>query len=241
MPKPTFQQRIVALAALRDPIRRRLYRYVSERTAAVGRDEVAAELRVSRAMAAFHLDKLEQAGLLRAHYRRLSGRTGRGAGRPSKLYRRSRREFAVTIPERNHELLARWLSEAASETGDSSTVDEAAHDYGWALGGRVRRRIPGRPAPQRLADCIADVVKEIGFEPVGADTGEVWSRNCPFEPLSRQYPDVVCHAAVAMVRGVIGGVGADQVSVDRADRPDHCCLLLRGPFGEKRSVRKRPS
>lgn len=119
MPKATFHQRIEALAALRDPVRRRLYQYVAERTAAVGRDEVAAEFGMSRAMAAFHLDKLEQAGLLRARFRRLSGRTGRGAGRPSKLYRRSHREFAVTIPERKHELLARWLSEAASETGDS--------------------------------------------------------------------------------------------------------------------------
>src|SRR3990170_8987534 len=103
-----------ALAALREPVRMRLYRYVERRLAAVGRDEAAGAVGVSRAMAAFHLDKLVDLGLLRTEFRRLSGRTGRGAGRPAKLYRRSRRDFSVTLPKRDHELLARLLSERAA-------------------------------------------------------------------------------------------------------------------------------
>lgn len=78
MPKPTFAERLEAMALLREPIRRRLYRYVEGRLAAVSRDEAAEAVGVSRAMAAFHLDKLVGLGLLRAEYRRLSARTGRG-------------------------------------------------------------------------------------------------------------------------------------------------------------------
>lgn len=230
MPKLTFDERVEALSALREPIRRRLYWYVAQRTAAVGRDEAAEALGVSRSMAAFHLDKLVQLGLLRAEFRRLSGRTGRGAGRPSKLYRRSRRRFGVNVPERDHELLARWISETLSEAGGSSTADEAAHQYGRSLGARVRHRISSRATPQRLAQCVEDVVKEVGFEPVRSGSREVWARNCPFDPLSRQYPDVVCNAALAMVRGVIEGVGAEVVSVDRVERADRCCVVLSGPF-----------
>lgn len=37
----------------------------------------------ARALAAFHLDRLVKAGLLETEYRRLSGRTGPGAGRPA--------------------------------------------------------------------------------------------------------------------------------------------------------------
>jgi predicted ArsR family transcriptional regulator len=42
---------------------------------------------VSRNLAAFHLDRMASTGLLTVEYRRLTGRSGRGAGRPAKLYR----------------------------------------------------------------------------------------------------------------------------------------------------------
>ena len=41
-----------------------------------------------RSVAAFHLDKLAEAGLVEVTFQRTSGRTGPGAGRPAKLYRR---------------------------------------------------------------------------------------------------------------------------------------------------------
>ena len=74
MPESTFDEPLEALAALREPIRRRLYEYVVRQAAAVSRDEAAQAVGTSRAMAAFHLDKLEELGLLRAEFRRLSGR-----------------------------------------------------------------------------------------------------------------------------------------------------------------------
>jgi predicted ArsR family transcriptional regulator len=236
MPKPTFAQRLDALASLREPVRARLYRYVQKRLAAVSRDEAADAVGVSRAMAAFHLDKLVELGLLRTEYRRLSGRSGRGAGRPSKLYRRSRRDFGVTLPERNHKLLARLLAESMSRPDDGTRMEGAAYRYGQSLGARSQPRISSRVTAQRLAGCVADVLDGVGFEPVQSDSGDVWARNCPFDPLSRRYPTVVCDTAIAMVRGVIRGVGADDVSVTRQPGADRCCVVLSGPFPSRRTA-----
>src|SRR5918911_20308 len=53
-----------------------------------------------RDLAAFHLDKLVEAGLLEASFRRLGERRGPGAGRPAKLYRRGAGEVAASLPPR---------------------------------------------------------------------------------------------------------------------------------------------
>lgn len=240
MPKPTFAERLEALAALREPVRMRLYGYVARRPAAVSRDEAAQAVGVSRAMAAFHLDKLVELGLLRTEYRRLSGRTGRGAGRPSKLYRRSRREFSVMLPERNHELLARLLAETAALARNNAATDGVAHRYGRSFGARARKRISSHATPKRLDRCVADVVEELGFEPFDSGTGDVWARNCPFERLSRRYPSVVCEMAIEFVGGVIEGVGTSSVNVRRDEDPDRCCVVLH-PASPTRGVTETTS
>src|SRR5574340_288999 len=88
-----LESQIAGISTLDEPVRRDLYLYVAEREAAVGRDEAAEAVGVSRALAAFHLDKLVEAGLLEVEFRRLTGRSGPGAGLPAKLYRRSARQL----------------------------------------------------------------------------------------------------------------------------------------------------
>jgi predicted ArsR family transcriptional regulator len=235
VPKQTLVRRVEALAALLEPSRRKVYRYVARQIAPVGRDQAAGAVGISRAMAAFHLDKLVDLGLLRAEYRRLSGRGGRGAGRPSKLYRRSRRRFGVMVPERDHELLARLLTESMTPSYDVTPTHEVAHRYGRSLGARARQRISNRVGQERLARCVDDVLEEVGFEPMRAGSGEVWARNCPFDPLSRRFPAVVCQTALAIVAGVIDGVGVDGLGVRRDERPDRCCVVLDATVGSATS------
>ncbi|HKY51120.1 MAG TPA: helix-turn-helix domain-containing protein, partial [Candidatus Limnocylindria bacterium] len=98
----TLATQIAGVAVLDEPVRRSLYLYVARQADAVSRDEAADATGTSRENAAFHLDRLVEAGLLEASYRRLGGRTGPGAGRPSKLYRRSHRELSVTVPARRY-------------------------------------------------------------------------------------------------------------------------------------------
>jgi predicted ArsR family transcriptional regulator len=62
-----------------------------------------------RATAAFHLDRLVEEDLLDVSYQR---RTGPGAGRPAKLYRRSPHQVAVSLPQRRYDLAGQLLSSA---------------------------------------------------------------------------------------------------------------------------------
>src|SRR6188472_2861508 len=94
------EQGLEQLAVLAEPLRRRLYLHVAEQPAPVSRDAAAAALGIARSLAAFHLDRLVGAGLLTTEFRRLSGRSGPGAGRPAKLYRLVDDEVRALLPER---------------------------------------------------------------------------------------------------------------------------------------------
>lgn len=226
---PRVPRELEAMAALREPNRRRLYRYVERQAHAVGRDEAADAVGISRALAAFHLDKLVELGLLAAEYRRLSGRTGPGAGRTSKLYRRSRNRFTVSLPHRDHELLARLLAASLDSSAEPSPAAEPAREFGRRLGRRARKRLGGDPEPARLMDCVADVLETIGFEPYRASPSELRLRNCPFDPLSRLYSPIVCGVGQAVITGVTQGVGATELRVGRHQQPDSCCGLVTLP------------
>src|SRR5439155_17066178 len=114
----------------------------------LGRDQAARALGVSRALAAFHLDKLADAALLEVAYRRLSGRAGPGAGRPNKLYRRSSRQIDLTLPARRYELAGRLLATAMSEAGPAATtaLERAAEAWGRRMGDKARERAGIRAA-----------------------------------------------------------------------------------------------
>ena len=214
-----------ALSSLLDPTRRRLHEFVSHAPNPVGRDEAATAVGVSRSSAAFHLDKLVESGLLRTEFRRLRGRAGPGAGRPAKVYRRSRRRFDVAIPPRQHDVLARLLAESIAARGDRTHVG-AAQTYGRLLGARARRRIPAGASHERVTRCVADVMNELGFEPVPVDDAGLRARNCPFDPLSRRMPSVVCRTSVALVGGVVDGVDAHFLAVNREESPPLCCVIV---------------
>src|SRR3954447_7978061 len=130
---------VAAVAALAEPTRRRLYEYVVRRPHPVSRDDVAGALGVPRPTAAFHLDRLVADGLLDVHYERRSGRTGPGAGRPAKLYRRAECTVSVSLPERRYDLAGQLLAEAltaAERSGErpAEALARAAHDRGARLG-----------------------------------------------------------------------------------------------------------
>src|SRR5918995_3572429 len=95
-----------ALGALEDDLRRELYLHVRRAGRPVTRDEAAAATGISRKLAAFHLDKLVDRGLLTSSYARPPGRGGRGAGRTAKYYEPSDRRIDVTIPERRYDQLS---------------------------------------------------------------------------------------------------------------------------------------
>src|SRR5690242_11670803 len=112
-----FAADVVRVAALNEPVRRELYRYVVAQDEPVSRDKAAAATGVAHHVAKFNLDRLVADGLLDVEYARPPGRGGPGAGRPAKLYRRSAREIAVTLPERRYDLAGGVLAEAVTIAG----------------------------------------------------------------------------------------------------------------------------
>lgn len=201
--------RVAALAALGEPTRARLYAHVARQPAPVGRDEVAAELGIPRATVAFHLDKLVASGLLTVTFERRTGRAGPGAGRPAKLYRRSERQVAVSLPERSYELAGHLMAAALAESGASL---------------RRRARAAGEQLGTRGGD-VRDLLDRHGFEPC-ADGAEVVLRNCPFDALARVHPELVCDMALGLVEGLLAGTGEDGLRAERAAAPGRCCVRL---------------
>jgi predicted ArsR family transcriptional regulator len=209
---------VSSVSSLDDPVRRRLYEVVCERTEPVGRDEAAAAAGVGRALAVYHLDKLVESGLLTARYQRPPGRSGPGAGRPAKLYTRSGREFAVTVPPREYELAARLLVQAVESdpTGRSrDTLVDAARRLGVEIGSRFRGDLNAALAGQ-------------GYEPRRGADGVTRLRNCPFHRLAEHHRDVTCGMNLGLIEGMVAGLGADGVRPVLDPSPGHCCVAIGG-------------
>src|SRR4051794_24919811 len=109
-------QDLAGIGALADPSRRELYRFVCSQSTPVSRDQAAGAVGLPRPQVKFHLDRLAAEGLLETDYVRLTGRSGPGAGRPAKRYRRGSREFAVALPGRDYELAGTIMAEAITDT-----------------------------------------------------------------------------------------------------------------------------
>lgn len=226
-----FAAQLGSLAALDEPVRRRLYFYVASRDGDVSRDDAARGTRVSRALAAFHLDKLVKAGLLVATFRRLSSRRGPGAGRPAKLYRRAPACFDISLPRRQYELAAQVLVQTVGGMGAEDGLEalrHAAHERGRRMGEEM---VPGsgRQRPLRRAERA---LERCGFEPHVTPEGEIVLRNCPFDSLRGDRRELVCGMNLALIQGLIEGLGLPQVSARLAPREGSCCVALRSETSE---------
>ena len=185
---------------LADERRRAIYLYVTHQRGPVTANQVSGEFQIHRNAAKFHLDKLLDAGLLRAEFKRINGRRGPGAGRPSKLYSLSDEEVAFSVPERHYDLLAHLLLQALT-SGDG--MDAVGYRFGRELAEASRL-----PSDLDGLECVQRVLDRLGFEPhVETDAdGRTWitTHNCPFGKVAMEAPaGEVCVLDRAIVRGVL--------------------------------------
>jgi predicted ArsR family transcriptional regulator len=234
---------IDAVALLGEPQRHALYRWVTQQPSPVSRDAAAAAVGVSRSLAAFHLDRLADAGLLVVEYRRLSGRTGPGAGRPAKLYSRSLRDVAVSLPDRRYEAAARMLADAVDRAGGSvppASVRAAARDDGRPIGVAARRAAGARPGQRRRRAALVDTLAARGYEPRPIEGGVIELGNCPYDALVADHRDLVCGMNLAWAGGVLEGLGDDPDGARLDPAEGRCCVVFDPPGGDSGS-RPRPS
>jgi predicted ArsR family transcriptional regulator len=239
---PNDQDAIEAIALLDEPARRSLYEWIAVRTDAAGRDEAAAAVGISRSLAAFHLDRMVEEGLLVAEYKRLTGRTGPGAGRPAKLYRRAPGTISVSLPERRYEDVARLLASAVERTGRSMPPPAArseAHRAGVEVGAAARARAGPRPSQTTRRAALVDTLRARGYEPRRGKSGEVLLGNCPFDALVDEHRDLVCGLNLALAEGVLDGLGDPRLRAVLDQQPDRCCVTFREVPAERRSARNQ--
>jgi predicted ArsR family transcriptional regulator len=222
---------ILGIAALAEPIRRRLYRFVVAHGAPVSREEAATGTDVAHHVAKFHLDKLVEDGLLEVEYSRPPGRGGPGAGRPAKRYRRSSSEVAVSLPQRHYELAGRLLAGAVVEAASGGMpVDEAlsrvARDEGRALGQRVHEVAGPDADSEGLVAATVGVLSDCGYEP-RTDGCEVTMANCPFHALAQDFTDLVCSMNLELMLGLLDGPDERVLEACLDPGPDRCCVRLR--------------
>jgi predicted ArsR family transcriptional regulator len=220
---------VVAVAALAEPTRRRLYDHVVRAPEPVSRDDASAATGVPRATAAFHLDRLVADGLLEVQFQRLSGRTGPGAGRPAKLYQRSECTVSVSLPERRYDLagdlMAAALDEAdASGEAPRQVLERSARRRGRELAEEARAADDGA----RPRDVVLQVLETQGFEPRVEDDGAVVLANCPFHTLAQAHTDLVCGMNLCLLGGVVEGVPAAGLAAELRPESGRCCVRL-GP------------
>lgn len=210
-----------ALSLLDEPARRRLYDWVVAQGRPVGREEAAKALKLTRALATFHLDRLAEVGLLDTGYRRLSGKVGPGAGRPARVYWRADREFSVSVPDRHYERVADLFAAAIEKLSPQSpppTLRDVARDLGRELGAASRR---GQPARRLEAALEAG-----GYEPVTDQTGTIRLRNCPFDALVESHRTLVCGTNLAMAEGLADGAGVMDMRPVLDPQPGYCCVAF---------------
>jgi predicted ArsR family transcriptional regulator len=232
----SWEAQVSAVAALDDPTRRRLYDYVVRQPEPVSRDAVVTALELPRTTAAFHLDRLVDEGLLEAVYQRLTGRTGPGAGRPAKLYRRSDQHVAVLLPQRRYDLAGRLLSSAlehAERSGDSprAVLDQHAYQLGRELGDTARSEAGDRDT----RETVLWMLETYGYEP-RIEGDDVTLANCPFHILAQDYTDLVCGMNLRLLNGLLDGLAPTGLTAHLDPAPPHCCVRLKpAALGQPRS------
>lgn len=214
---------------LNDPVRAALYAVVRDADAPVSRAEAAAAVGISTKLAAFHLDRMVDAGLLQT---RVGSPAPRRVGRAPKLYVLSADAVSLSIPPREPQLLAEVLVAAIEQGTDMAPVREAvlsvARQRGEATGeAELARLRPGRLGAERALAILAGLLARHGFEPRTADS-TVRLRNCPFHPLAQQAPALVCGLNHAFVSGIVDGLRAGEcVEARLAPAEGQCCVELR--------------
>ena len=220
-----FVTAVSGVGALMEPARRALYLYAAAQPEPVSREQAAAACELPLHSAKFHLDRLVEEGLLEVEYRRLSGRTGPGAGRPSKLYRRAGREVSVSLPERHYDLVGDVLAAAIEESTRAGVpvqraVVTVAGERGRAMGEVAAPRAEGE------LDRTAEVLAEQGYEPHRRDDTLCLS-NCPFDRLARDHVELVCGMNLGLVGGVLDGLGCDSLDAVLEPEEGLCCVKVR--------------
>ncbi len=154
----------------------------------------------------FHLDQLEQAGLVARHTEHVARR-----GRPAVHYRAARLEAPQAV-EQMVDALADALAAGAASRDDVLAsgrrwADRLATEAGWS------------------GDSIAEVFARLGFEPEqGGATLRLHA--CPFRAAARHNPEVVCLVHLGLAQGLGARAGGARIELRPFVEPELCLVTV---------------
>jgi len=230
-----------SISALSEPHRRALYDYVVERRDWVSREQAAAALGLQRGIAAHHLDRLADEGLLEIDYRRLNDRRGPGAGRPAKLYRRAESELGISLPPRDYELAGRLLADAAERSRRDGTpieesLEHAARDAGRALAAAAKHDTGAGANDDARRARVVEVLRQRGFEPETRADGVTVLHNCPFHQLAQAHTELVCGMNLCMLDSFLTEIDGLDLHAELEPEDGYCCVRLHSTSPPKAST-----
>jgi predicted ArsR family transcriptional regulator len=229
---PALEQRIAGIAALDQPTRRDLYRLLMSADGWTTRDHAAAALGIPRSVAAFHLDKLADAGVVEVRFERTTGRQGPGAGRPAKLYRPRSEELTASVPARHYDLAGSLLATAIAEaTRTGAPVADclriAARAAGRQIGEEAREVVGTTTRAATRRQAVVAVLSRHGYEPTRGRGNEIALANCPFHRLAVEHRELVCGMNLDFLAGLLEGMGTTDGLLARLDpAPGYCCVRI---------------
>lgn len=136
----------------------------------------------------------------------------------------------MSLPERRYEIAAELFAETIEQLGaelPSDALRGSARRIGQAVGSEARKRVGRRPGKKRLRGALLETLRERGYEPREAGSGDIRLANCPFHALVEDHRELVCGMNLALADGLLDGLGGDELA--RLDpQPGQCCVAI-GP------------
>ena len=243
-----FSSAVTAItSAFGDPTRREIYLFVHAASEAgpdgqpgpgVTASEVAERFVLHPNVARHHLDKLAAGGYVEV----ATGRTGTGAGRPSKRYRVTTPEMSLELPVRHDDLLVTLLGKALGLLPDDQAeamAEEVGLEYGKALAASLGASSPATKASDRASaqkslraalHTVADALTAHGFAAHAERHGDglrIVSDHCPFGGAAIEHP-VICAVDRGLVRGMLGALYGQADAATSESRPTGATRCVTG-------------
>jgi predicted ArsR family transcriptional regulator len=249
-----FSSAVTAItSAFGDPTRLQIYLYVRahSETASAAADDGGGGVTAAAVAEAFdlhpnvarhHLDKLAGGGYVEV----ATGRSGTGAGRPSKRYRVTAPDMSLELPVRQDDLIVSLLGKALAllpSDAAEAMAEEVGYSYGAALaltmGGEMAnpKELPPHGAVPRsfraALHAVADALTAHGFAAHAERKGnglQLVADHCPFGSTAIEHP-VLCAVDRGLVRGMLGALYGEAGAATSSSRPmgdDRCVTSITG-------------
>ena len=117
----------------------------------------------------------------------------------------------------------------ARSAGSERALGRVAAHFGRRAGSDARRARSGGGGGggggRRHIATVVDVLDAWGYEPSEPGGGVVLG-NCPFDALAKACRPLVCKMNLALLRGVVQGVGARNLKAELRPQPGSCCVVF---------------